>query len=531
MIMRLAATVGMSCPGPAWAGGDEVVVVYNSALPASKAVAEYYAKARQIPRGQLFGFSLPTGLEISRPDFLAHLQSPLADQLAARKLWTFGDVVVPASKNQPRHTVPGVVATKIRYLVLCYGVPVRIPQDDSVQEDGETGLPPELRPNRASVDSELAWLPLLNLHPHLSGPMQNWVFATTNEMTFSPTNGVLLVARLDGPSPDIARSLVDKALAAERDGWWGRAYFDARGLPPADRYYYGDKLILGAADICARLGFETSVDTNSATFPAGYPLSQVAVYCGWYDADVSGPFTRPQVEFMPGAFAYHLHSFSAADLRSSSNNWVGPLLAKGATCTMGCVSEPYLAFTPNLIVFFEALSRGWTFGEAAWAAQPALSWQTTVVGDPLYRPFSKSPARLQADLLQRKSPLLEWAVLRLVNMDRTQGTPLGLLANLLDQLPVTSQSAVLTEKLADLTGTLGKPASAIVYYQRALTLNPSPQQRIRLRLTLGTELAAQHRLAEAAEDYRQLLREVPDYPAKDDLTKTLELWETKPAKP
>jgi len=527
----LLLAAGLLGPAPARAGGEAVAVVYNSALPESEAVAEYYAKARQIPKGQLFGFALPTGLEISRADFRDHLQAPLADQLASRKLWTFGDVMVPASKNQPRHTVPGVVATKIRYLVLCYGVPVRIIQDDSIHEDGETNFPPEFRPNTASVDSELVWLPLVNLHPHLNGPMQNWVFATTNEMTLSPTNGVLLVARLDGPSPDIARGLVDKALAAERDGWWGRAYFDARGLPPTDRYYHGDELILGAADLCGQLGFETIVDTNSATFPVAYPLSQVAVYCGWYDADVSGPFTRPQVEFMPGAFAYHLHSFSAADLRSSTNNWVGPLLAKGATCTMGCVSEPYLAFTPNLIVFFEALSRGWTFGEAAWAAQPGLSWQTTVVGDPLYRPFSKSPAQLQADLLKRKSPLLEWSVLRLVNLDRKHGAPLGALAASLEQLSVTSRSAVLTEKLADLTEALGKPASAIDYYQRALTLNPSAQQRVRLRLTLGTELTAEHRPAEAAEDYRQLLREVPDYPAKDDLTKTLEQLEPKPAKP
>jgi hypothetical protein len=35
----------------------------------------------------------------------------------------------------------------------------------------------------------------------------------------------------------------------------------------------------------------------------------------------------------------------------------------------------------------EAFGNGYTFGEAAWAAQPVLSWQTTVIGDPLYRPF------------------------------------------------------------------------------------------------------------------------------------------------
>ncbi len=45
--------------------------------------------------------------------------------------------------------------------------------------------------------------------------------------------------------------------------------------------------------------------------------------------NASGPFTLPKVEFMPGAFAYHLHSFSAFTIRSTTRNWCGPLLAKG----------------------------------------------------------------------------------------------------------------------------------------------------------------------------------------------------------
>ena len=120
------------------------------------------------------------------------------------------------------------------------------------------------------------------------------------------------------PAPDIARGLVDKALAAERDGLWGRAYFDARGLDKTNSYYLGDEWILGAAEICRELGFETTVDKNPATFPADFPMSQIAIYCGWYDGNVSGPFALPKVEFMPGAFAYHLHSFSAATLRSTN---------------------------------------------------------------------------------------------------------------------------------------------------------------------------------------------------------------------
>jgi len=64
-------------------------------------------------------------------------------------------------------------------------------------------------------------------------------------------------------------------------------------------------------------------------------MSQIAIYCGWYDDKVDGPFTMPKVEFMPGAIAYHLHSASATTIRSATECWVGPLLAKGATVTMG----------------------------------------------------------------------------------------------------------------------------------------------------------------------------------------------------
>jgi tetratricopeptide (TPR) repeat protein len=73
---------------------------------------------------------------------------------------------------------------------------------------------------------------------------------------------------------------------------------------------------------------------------------------------------------------------------------------------------------------------------------------------------------------------------------------------------------VLTEKLAELYDRLGKPGSAIDAWQRALTLNPSPQQRIRIRLVLEKKLLAQIRIAEAVENDRRLLAEAPDYPGR-----------------
>ena len=58
---------------------------------------------------------------------------------------------------------------------------------------------PELQRNEAAVDSELAWLPLVKMNIPLSGPLPNWVYGVTNAALLNPTNGILLVARLDGP--------------------------------------------------------------------------------------------------------------------------------------------------------------------------------------------------------------------------------------------------------------------------------------------------------------------------------------------
>ena len=59
---------------------------------------------------------------------------------------------------------------------------------------------------------------------------------------------------------------------------------------------------------------------------------------------------------------------------------------------------------------------------------------------------------------------------------------------LLEELGPTKESAVLSEKLADLYAAQGKPFSAVHAYVQALKLDPSPQQRLRLLLTLGEKL-------------------------------------------
>jgi uncharacterized protein (TIGR03790 family) len=501
--------------------GKQVIVVYNTRVPESKEVADYYARCRNVPTNQIFGFALTPAEEMTRAEFRDSLQKPLADLLNERNLWKSGTEIRRDTNGKPARVEWKVVDSKIRYAVLCYGVPVRIARDPGLLESIEEKMRPELRRNEAAVDSELALLPCIDQDLPLAGPLRNPVYGATNTAAFDPTNGVLMVTRLDGPDASIARGLVDKALEAERDGLWGRAYFDLRNISDPG-YKMGDDWIRGAAEICRRLGFETVVDDKPTTFPPEFPMSQIAIYCGWYDGRVSGPFTRPHVEFMPGAFAYHLHSYSAANLRSRTENWVGPLLAKGATISMGCVTEPYLSGTPEVAVFLARfIYEGMSFGEAAYAAQPVLSWQTTIVGDPLYRPFGRPAERLQQQLERTHSPFLDWSYLRLVDLNLARGSPPAALASYLENLALTRRSAVLTEKLGDLYERLGKPSSAAETAEDALKLDPSPEQRVRLRLTLGERLEALNRSQDAYEDYLKLLQENPDYPNKPAIYRKL----------
>jgi hypothetical protein len=58
-------------------------------------------------------------------------------------------------------------------------------------------------------------------------------------------------------------------------------------------------------------------------------------------------------------------------------------------------------------------------------------------------------------------------------------------------------------------------------WERALTLEPSGQERVRLRLRLAEKLATVNRDQEVVENLAKLLQENSDYPAKVDIYKRL----------
>lgn len=362
-----------------------VLVVYNDQEPESLPLAEYYARRRGVPTNQLCRISVRPAETITRLEFENDVRQPLARFLTSQQLW---QPLVWTGTGLPLERVGGVEIREnsIDYVVLVYGVPLRIESDPALQGELPSKLPESLRRNEAAVDSELALLP--EWERRLTGPVRNPFHRVARPRFGPPLNRqMLIVARLDGPDPQTVRRMIDDACAVEQAGGLrGRAYFDLRSITDPG-YVIGDDWLRRAALAVAQAGFECVVDEQPPTWPAEFPMPDAALYAGWYMPNAVGPFRRADFRFNPGAIAYHLHSASGASVRTRAAYWVGPLLDKGAAATMGCVYEPYLTMTPHLDRFFQALLGGATFGEAAYWSQPVLSWQITVVGDPLYRPF------------------------------------------------------------------------------------------------------------------------------------------------
>ena len=430
-----------------WSADEaDTVVLANKNVPESVELAHYYMKARGIPERNLCRLDLPAGEVISRKYYTQQLREPLLEFLRGNDFV----VQVPdrAGDDPDSEKNWTTLKSSVRYLVSVYGVPLRIADTPMNYVKRLLGRDEAVASRTdAAVDSELALLLFPNYS--LEGPQQNPLYNQLNWIELGGSGRfLLLAARLDGPDPATARRLVDDALVAERYGIQGRGYFDGRGLK-SDAYYAGDYWLREACERMRREGYECILDELDPIWGQAYPMEDAGFYMGWYTEDVQGPFLRPDFKFLPGAVAYHLHSGSASTLRFRSQSWAGPLLTCGAAATMGAVHEPYLPFTPQLDIFVHRLCDGHTFGESAYMSLSAVSWQITVVGDPLYRPFRLSLDEQIRNLEADGRPELDWALVRKVNLLVREGR-FNLALQFCRTRLAQRESLVLREKLGDL---------------------------------------------------------------------------------
>lgn len=489
--------------------GGSVVILYREGNADSIDVARHYARARAVPDKNLIGLKTSSDVTLTRAAYESEIQEPLLRELQARGLARF-DPAGPPPAAGTTSAKSRCTESSVRCLVLSFGMPYRIANAPKLLGAETNSFPEPLHRNNASVDSEISLLPIVGRYSP-TGILPNPFYGTTNAAVLTPTNGVFLVGRLDGPSPAIARRLVDHALSCETNGFMGEAFFDLRNITSGS-YRTGDLWITNAAAAAIRTGFATHVDNLPATLPATQPLPNVGLYFGWYTQDVDGPFLRNEVEFLPGSIAYHLHSFSAGEPRNPSKHWVGPLLAKGATVTFGCVDEPYLEFTPNPHAFLEMLViLGYSVGEAALACQPSLSWTSAFFGDPLFHPFDSDLRAVEQRQLQSGSPAQAWTILRQVNILIQNGQSLSAVRDQLAAFPLATNHPVLAEKVAQLYAADSRHKPASEWFQRALELQPTPQHRLRILLSLADSLAFSQQAPKAVATLRTVETLRPDY--------------------
>jgi uncharacterized protein (TIGR03790 family) len=486
---------------PARAGtrdSSSTVVLFNTNDPDSKSLAQYYAGRRNIPPAQVVGLDCPLMEEIQRGDYDSTIAAPLRKLFRSKGWWKMG-----------RDPTGGSVVTSstIHFVAIMRGMPLKIAPSPTIPpSDLIRGLPSEIASrNDASVDSELTTLGMPLSSP--AGIFPNPYFRRfTRIVDDAVYPGLLLTARLDGPTPSIVRAMIDDSLASEREGLYGWSYVDGRGITSGG-YAEGDQWMGNVVASMREQGLPVIFDNNPPTFPAGYPVTDAAVYFGWYAGSVDGPFADAAFQFRPGAIAVHLHSFSAATLRSTTANWCGPLLTRGAAATLGNVYEPYLSLTANFDVFQDRLMAGFTLAESGWMSQRALSWMGVVVGDPLYRPYATwrtvntSPApdawrRYRAIILKASGKVLQ-------------------AAGALGQAGEQTGNSLFDEALGAARMDAKDWAGAIASFAAARKLATDPAVTIRLDLETIVSLQALGKKTEASELAQSASSGLPLGPRKD----------------
>ena len=343
---------------------ENVFIVVNETETKSVPLALYYAQKRGIPEAHIIHVRTTTEEVCSRDEYEREIASPVRGFLQSS----------------------GLKDVSSSCVVLMYGIPLRIVAS---RENGskKLGQLRQIEDTGASVDSEIMLVYESN-YPR-SGWIENpLLIGADNQNVFVDKTTMIMVSRLDGPSPKVVKRIIDHSLEAEKNGLKGTAYFDARWPEVMTDHMSGyaqfDKLIHQAARKVRKFGVMPVVlDSAKALFPEK-SCPEAALYCGWYSL---GNYID-SFQWTPGSIGYHVASSECTTLKKQNSRvWCKMMLEKGITATMGPVDEPYVQAFPHPDIFFECLLKGMCLAESYLKSIPFLSWKMVLVGDPLYTPF------------------------------------------------------------------------------------------------------------------------------------------------
>lgn len=430
MRLLLAALCLLLVAAPAGAiEPADVFLLVNSNTAASQEIANYYCEKRAVPRDNLIVLDLPTGEDITRAEYNAKLLAPLRQALKDKRdkvkvLVTIYGVPLRVGRQTPNEQDKAELAKlrpemeKLQAEVKNFQKQIagfepdakKDPKGDAAAKvaaltKGLEGVQRSLRTvetrnnylnyaeSEAAVDSELMLLWWDNYE--LRRWQINMLYWQIPDKLRNAKPPVVMVSRLDGPSPALIKKLIDTSIAVEKKGLVGKVYVDARGFgyTPGKTSTTGyDGYDQSLRDMASLLEKEAklpvTLDNKDALFAPG-SCPDCALYCGWY----SHAKFIDCCTYVPGAVAYHIASSEAMSLRNPNvTYWCKNLLDKGVVATLGPVAEPYTIGFPKPAEFFGFLATGqYTLVECYARTEMLASWMTVLVGDPLYNPYKATP--------------------------------------------------------------------------------------------------------------------------------------------
>jgi MYXO-CTERM domain-containing protein len=356
-------------PGP-----ESVVVVANSALTGSVALAEAYMAARQVPARQLCALELPDRPDITLDEVRTLVLAPLEACLTAAGVLDRIEAVLLVRGVPLRVSIPVGAETKLVSLAAAVGL------WHTELNDGNPllGEPPG---NPADCGGTPCYAAAWS-NPFRRGAFDAGWSADSGRVLWRP----LLVTMLHGRSFADATRLIDSAVEAERLG----------GAP-------GEFVFMDGADP-ARAALDSTYDAAmTALLDRGFTL----VSRGPFNADLTGHhlaafftggatlgMTIEGNTYAPGSLVDNLTSYGAVPVNfertGESQVSIARWVALGVAGVHGTTDEPLNNVFPSRLLIVDYVD-GSTLAEAFHRRLPYVYWHNLVLGDPMCAPYAPRP--------------------------------------------------------------------------------------------------------------------------------------------
>lgn len=431
----LAALLCLPRPAGAVSGPDSTVVIANANIPESVALAQHYAKKRQVPSKQICALDLPippydpTPIPPDSPwyvktdvitvsQYATYVQGALQTCLGERALARIDSAVIMRGVPlQVGIVVPGEPPPGVSFAAA-------LSLWKSTTMDGQPLLgqnPKLLQPICGATEYNCIarWRSALRDAGSVVGP--GWSAVALSEDGVPYTERPLLVTMLHGLSYGVdsagneltgqlgpAKGLLDSALTAEQQGGATGKFLFMRNPTDPGRSVLDGEYEGVIAGLAAR-GLTNAQAVDHSTSLTGETLASFfvgSVNLGPYDP-VGGSSTIEGNTYAPGSLVDNLTSAGAIPVKfdpacvcppvgpcgcyaipnqPSIARWV----AKGVAGVHGTVHEPQSNAFPSRRLILDYVD-GATLAEAFHRNIPYAYWKNLVLGDPMAAPYTTRP--------------------------------------------------------------------------------------------------------------------------------------------